>query len=87
MNEQNQISATALNVFEPNTKIEQIIDLFVEMCFEDIYNVKRVSQFKLLGIQLGFSTNDVEKVIEMGKEEYNTLMDEISKTFLTNDLN
>lgn len=74
MNRQKQISAISLNVFEPNTKIEQIIDLFVEMCFENINDAKRISQFKLLGLQLGFTINDIERVIEMGKSEYKRLM-------------
>lgn len=87
MNELKQISGSSVNVLSPQGNMEQIIDLFVEMCFDDVHDAKRISQFKLTGMQLGFSLKDLYMVVEMGKAEYKTLLDEINKAFLTNELN
>ena len=86
MNRQNQVSVSGAQGVMKNTRTEQLIDLFVELCFEDINDVKRISQFHLLSLQLGFDKSEIVKVIEIGKLEYQTLMDEIYKVYIESEL-
>ena len=68
--------------WKENTDVIPLIDLFVEMCFEDINNVLRITQFKLVSAQMGYSTDMIAHVIELGQSEYHKMLDEInSKVF------
>ena len=86
MNTLKQISAISVSPMKPFNEITQLIDLFVDMCFDDINSTARILQFKLLGIQLGFSEMDTQKVVDMGKSEYGSLLNEINKALVKPDL-
>ncbi|MFT4753678.1 MAG: hypothetical protein ACI85Q_001226 [Salibacteraceae bacterium] len=63
-----------------NHKIEYnrdyfLIDLFVDMCFTDIKNPALVFQFKILATNLGYSAEQIKKVVEIGKSEYVFLLE------------
>ena len=81
MNGFNQISMASVSQIKPMEKISQLIDLFVDMCFDDINSQARVSQFKVLGVQLGFSEVETNNVVELGKSEYTKMLDELNKVF------
>tara|TARA_R110002050_G_scaffold221792_2_gene357656 strand:+ start:13201 stop:13464 length:264 start_codon:yes stop_codon:yes gene_type:complete len=76
-----QMAATVSTVVKPTGNITPLIDLFVEMCFENIQNDFQISQFKLVGMQLGYTESETERVVEIGKLEYQTLLDEINQRF------
>jgi hypothetical protein len=59
-------------------EITQLIDVFVEICFEDIQSVSRITQFKLLGNQMGYSEMEISKVIQIGTSEYQKLLGEVN---------
>jgi hypothetical protein len=61
-----------------NTDVIPLIDLFVEMCFEDIHNVLRITQFKLVSAQMGYSKDMIDHVTGLGQNEYNKMLDEIN---------
>ena len=86
MNTLKQISAISGSPMKPFNEMTQLIDLFVDMCFDDINSTTRISQFKLLGIQLGFSEMDTQKVVDMGKSEYGSLLNEMNKALVKPDL-
>jgi hypothetical protein len=71
-----------MSQIKPMGKITQFIDLFVDMCFDDINSKARISQFRMLGIQLGFSELETNDVVKMGKSEYTKMLDEINKTMI-----
>jgi hypothetical protein len=53
----------------PNCCIDEVshlIDMFVELCFEDIESAARITKFKLFGVQMGYSEILVDKVIKIG---------------------
>ena len=58
--------------------ILQLIDVFIELCFDDINSAQRTSQFKILALQLGYSQKDIQKVVIIGRSEYSKLLDEIN---------
>lgn len=86
MNRHKQLSETRLQDIKPNRQIEELIDLYVELCFEDINDINKVSQFQLLGMQLGYGSSQIRKVIELGKSEYRTLLDEIHTAYVESEL-
>ncbi len=61
----------------PTPSETQLIDLFVDMCFFDINNPAVIYQFKLVAKQLDYSIEIINKVVELGKSEYQELYDEI----------
>ena len=56
-----------------------LIDVFVDMCFDDINSIQRISQFKILGLQLGHTQTVIERVVTMGKSEYSKLLSEYNQ--------
>ena len=86
MNGLKQTSAIAHSPIQQKGDMTQLIDLFVDMCFDDINSKGRISQFKMLGSQLGFSEFETEKVVDMGKSEYAKMLDEINKAMVKSAL-
>lgn len=83
MNTNKQTIAATQTIVNPMGEITQLIDLFVDMCFDDIKSTARISQFRLIGIQMGYTPLNIDKVIDIGKSEYQTLLDEINQDFVS----
>ena len=66
--------------WKENSDVIPLIDLFVEMCFEDIHSTIRISQFKLISAQMGYSSDIITHVIELGQSEYHKMLDEINSS-------
>ena len=86
MNRLKQISAIVSSPVQETGDMTQLIDLFVDMCFDEINSKGRISQFKMLGSQLGFSEFETDQVVEMGKSEYAKMLDEINKAMVDSTL-
>lgn len=55
----------------------QLIDLFVDMCYFDIHNPALIFQFKVLALKMDYSLAQIDKLVEIGKSEYNNLFSEM----------
>ena len=66
-------------ITKPDFSETQLIDLFVDMCFYDINSPIAIYQFKLVAKQLQFSSEMIERVVELGKSEYHELYAEMEK--------
>lgn len=64
---------------KPTHSETQLIDLFVEMCFYDINNPALIFQFKIVAQQLNYSQEVIDRVVDLGKSEYQELYAEIEK--------
>lgn len=62
--------------------INNLIELFVELNFNDIHNEVLLFQFRILANKIGFSKDEIEKVIQLGHSEYLNLMQEINEGIL-----
>ena len=78
MNNKNTITANQSNQSTFQDNIFQLIDVFVELCFADINSAQRTSQFKILALQLGYSQEEIQKVVIIGRSEYSKLLDEVN---------
>lgn len=56
-----------------------LIDLFVDLCFFEITNPAVIFQFKLVARKLNYSDEIIERVVNLGKSEYQELYAEIEK--------
>jgi len=55
----------------------QLIDLFVHMNFEDIESPLRLAQFRMLAEKVGYPISMIDRVVELGKTEYEKLLTEL----------
>jgi hypothetical protein len=78
MNNKSIITADQSSQATFQDNILQLIDVFVEICFDDINSAQRISQFKILALQLGYSQKEIQKVVIIGRSEYSKLLDEIN---------
>ncbi len=60
------------------TEVVPLIDLFVDMCFENINNIVCITQFKLVSLQIGYPKDMIEQVVDMGRSEYDKMLSEIN---------
>ena len=65
------------NLNNRHWNVNELIELFVELNFEDITNETLLMQFRLLAFKIGFPKKMVEHVIKLGMSEYVSLMKEV----------
>ena len=60
-------------------EVNQLIDLFVDLNFEDIHNETLLLQFKIVAMKIGYPIEMIDRVIKLGKSEYTKMMFEINE--------
>ncbi len=77
MNKNNEIRGDQDQLSTMPRDIKDLVDLYVEMNFNDIYNPSLLFQFKIVATQLGFTIEMIERVMKLGRSEYENLMKEV----------
>lgn len=55
----------------------QLIDLFVDMNFSDIESPLRLLQFRMVAQNVGYPNSMIDRVVDLGKNEYQKLLSEL----------
>ncbi len=66
----------------PSERETQLIDLFVEMCFFEIRSPAVLYQFKLVAQKLEYTDTEIERVVSVGKSEYEKMYKDIEKQIM-----
>jgi len=66
--------------------VNELIELFVELNFNDIYNETLLMQFRIVAQNVGYPTSMIDRVIKLGRSEYSKLMEEVNKAKTENSL-
>lgn len=59
--------------------VNELIDLFVELNFNDIHNEALLMQFRIVAKNVGYPDSMIDRVIKLGRSEYSKLMEEVKK--------
>lgn len=84
-NYKNEIEEEASATLE-HWDVNELIELFVELNFNDIYNETLLMQFRIVAIKVGYPSSMIDRVIKLGRTEYSKLMEEVNKAKTENSL-
>ena len=68
-----------MNGLNENWDVNELIDLFVDLNFEDIQNETLLYQFKSVARTIGYPLEMIDRVVKLGESEYSKLMSEIEQ--------
>lgn len=77
-NQKSRITGTEDNI-QHQLDINDLIDLFVDLNYDDIHNEVLLLQFRIVANKIGYSKDEVDRVIKLGQSEYTKLMQEINE--------